>query len=233
MIVVEDNETIRNVIVRYLELEDLDVRSFESGAGVSAAVAERPPDLVILDVMLPDADGFQIAKRIRERSDTPFLFLTARGDESDRIVGLELGAEDYVVKPFSPKELVLRVRAILRRTRAANRESEGREAEPDRVLRFSLGTSNLEIDEGAHRVRIDDDEAELTAAEWRILKLLSENADTVVSRERILTDALDYMYAASERTVDTHVKNLRAKLGRADWIQTVRGFGYRFRASLA
>jgi two-component system phosphate regulon response regulator PhoB len=169
--------------------------------------------------MLPDGDGFHLARRIRADYDVPILFLTARNAESDRITGFEVGGDDYVVKPFSPRELALRVRAILRRGT--------REGDPQ-VSRWQLDNHSLAIDRAAHRVEVDGTEAVLTAAEWKILDYLAQNAGIVIDRSRILGECLDYLAEGSERTIDTHVKNVRAKLGERDWIETVRGFGYRF-----
>jgi DNA-binding response OmpR family regulator len=170
--------------------------------------------------MLPDGDGFEFAKRIRHSADIPILFLTARTSESDRITGFEVGGDDYVVKPFSPRELTLRVKSILRRSTAAT-------AGPAAAA-WTLGADTLELDTRSHRALINGDTISLTAAEWRILHFLADNAGMVLSRDRILGGSLDYIAEGSERTIDTHVKNLRLKLGRSGWIETVRGFGYRF-----
>ena len=152
----------------------------------------------------------------------PLVFLTAREAESDRITGFELGADDYVVKPFSPKELVLRVQALLRRSGAA--------AAPQGAGGcWAHGASRLCLDAAGHRAVLDETDLDLTAAEWKILEHLALNAGIVVSRERLLGESLGYAYEGSERTIDTHMKNLRAKLGDPGWIETVRGFGYRFR----
>jgi DNA-binding response OmpR family regulator len=222
--VVEDNEGLREAVVSYLRLDDHEVIEFPRLEGVEQACAAREPDLIILDVMLPDGDGFLLARRLRKSSQVPLLFLTARTSESDRITGFELGADDYVVKPFSPKELALRVEAILRRTAAG--AGAGAERLP---LRRNLGERVLELDEASHRALLDGRDLKLTPAEWKILKVLAVRTGTVISRERLLGESLEYLSAeGSERTVDTHVKNLRAKLGDPGWIETVRGFGYRF-----
>jgi len=220
--VVEDNESLREAVVSYLRLADHEVVEFPRLEGVEQALAAREPELIVLDVMLPDGDGFQLARRLRKHSQVPLLFLTARTSESDRITGFELGADDYVVKPFSPKELTLRVEAILRRAGSAAESVQG-------PMRRRLGERLLELDEPSHRALVDGRDLKLTAAEWKILKALAARNGTVVSRERLLGEGLEYLSAeGSERTVDTHVKNLRAKLGEAGWIETVRGFGYRF-----
>jgi DNA-binding response OmpR family regulator len=221
IIIVEDNESIREAVSSYLRLDGHGVREFGRLQGVLEAVRMRSPDLLILDVMLPDGDGFQLAKRIRDRSQVPILFLTARTSESDRITGFEIGGDDYVVKPFSPKELALRVQSILRRARV-NAPAE------DASAAWTLGKELLAMDSLSHRVSVNGKEITLTAAEWKILAYLGANPGIVVSRERILGECLDYMAEGSERTVDTHVKNIRIKLDNPDFIETVRGFGYRF-----
>jgi DNA-binding response OmpR family regulator len=221
---VEDNESIRETVRAYLELAGFGVQEFPRAAGVMEAFAFKRPELSILDVMLPDGSGFALAKKIREAfPDTAFLFLTARESESDRITGLELGAEDYIVKPFSPRELVLRVQAILRRIgKGGDLKTEGSER------RWRADGHTLTISSASHEVLLDGVEVRLTAIEWNILAWLSANAGVLVSRERILGECLDYTHDGSERTVNTHLKNLRAKLGGIPWIQTVRGFGYKF-----
>ncbi len=220
--VVEDNENLRDAVVSYLKLDDHKVVEFGRVRGVMEALKARNPDLVVLDVMLPDGDGFLLARRMRAAGHRmPILFLTARASESDRITGFEVGGDDYVVKPFSPKELVLRVKAILKRTGA------GDTAPAETPMSWKLGSHSLEIDPRAHRVRVDGEDAPLTAAEWKILRYLADNAGIVIDRFKLLAECLDSIAEGSERTIDTHVKNLRAKIG-DDWIETVRGFGYRF-----
>lgn len=219
--IVEDNESIREAVAGYLKLEEHEVIEFAGVADVLEVMRHTAPDLAILDVMLPDGSGFALAKKIRAVSRVPLVFLTAREAESDRITGFELGADDYVVKPFSPKELVLRVQALLRRsdTAAAPKGADGC---------WEHGASKLCLDAAGHRAMLGASELDLTAAEWKILDRLALNAGIVVSRERLLGESLGYAYEGSERTIDTHVKNLRAKLGDPDWVETVRGFGYRF-----
>ena len=220
--VVEDNEALREAVCSYLLLKDHEIVEFPRIGGVLEAMETKPPDLIVLDVMLPDGDGFLLARKIRKSQAVPIIFLTAKATESDRITGFELGADDYVVKPFSPKELSLRVEAVLRRTGSGG-------AKPAEPMSWMLGKQLLELDEAAHRASVAGNELSLTVAEWKILSYLAMHAGVVVGRERLLGESLDYLVAeGSERTVDTHIKNLRAKLGGAGWIETVRGFGYRF-----
>jgi DNA-binding response OmpR family regulator len=220
--VVEDNEALREAVCSYLRLNDHEIVEFPRIGGVLEAVETKPPDLIVLDVMLPDGDGFLLARKIRKSQALPIIFLTAKASESDRITGFELGADDYVVKPFSPKELSLRVEAVLRRSG----QSQPQSAAP---MSWKLGKQVLELNEAAHRASVAGNEINLTVAEWKILAYLATRSGVVVGRERLLGESLDYLVAeGSERTVDTHIKNLRAKLGGSGWIETVRGFGYRF-----
>jgi two-component system phosphate regulon response regulator PhoB len=229
--VVEDNSGLRDAIVSYLEVEGHTVFSFDRVSGVHEAVAMAVPQLLILDVMLPDGDGFHLARNIRREYQIPILFLTARSSESDRITGFELGADDYVTKPFSMRELVLRVRALLSRVE----KKSDTEAVND-TLSWQLSVQNahdgqthsLSLNTGKHLCMHDSEDVKLTATEWKILEYLAMREDTVVSRERLLGQCLDYIAEGSERAITTHMKNIRAKLGEEGWIETVRGFGYRF-----
>ncbi len=218
---VEDNENLREALASYLKLDDHELYEFDRIRGVMDAIKVKRPDLIVLDVMLPDGSGFQLARIIKREEDIPILFLTAKSSESDRIAGFEVGGDDYVVKPFSPKEVSLRVKAILKRSRKDIPLKRGSEE-------WELDDHNLYIDSPAHQASVDGRKIDLTAAEWNILLYLSDNPGRVVERERLLGECLDYMVEGSERTIDTHIKNLRAKLGNAAWIETVRGFGYRF-----
>lgn len=220
--VVEDNEGIRETIKAYLELADYQVLEFDGVSNVIDSLPFKRPQLCILDVMLPDGNGFELAKNLHAKDpDIAFLFLTARESESDRITGLELGAEDYIVKPFSPRELVLRVQAILKRVSRSQGESE-------KTQNWELDGHALWINETTHEATLDQEAVHLTAVEWKILLFLSSNAPQLMSRERILGECLDYVHDGSDRTVNTHLKNLRSKLGGYDWIETVRFYGYRF-----
>lgn len=189
------------------------------------------PDLIILDVMLPDGDGFHLARKIKQQHDIPILFLTARTSESDRITGFEIGADDYVVKPFSMRELVLRVRSIVSRT-AKKPGDAGALSQRVWILPADISTDRkkhtLVLDEQAHQCLHDGTSVKLTATEWKILAFLAEREHVVVSREQLLGMCLDYLAEGSERAINTHMKNIRSKLQVNDWIDTVRGFGYRF-----
>lgn len=221
VIIVEDNSLIRDAVSGYLKLDGYKTLEFGGVSGVLDAVKRETCDLAILDVMLPDGSGFALAKEIRAASDIPLIFLTAKDSESDRILGFELGADDYICKPFSAKELVLRVHALLRRT---GKSDSGKSAASGE---WQSGNSAVFIDEGRHSVSVDENPIELTSTEWKILLYLASNAGQVVSREQLLGECLNYFFEGSERTIDTHMANLRSKIGQ-QWISTVRGFGYRF-----
>lgn len=221
VIIVEDNSLIRDAVSGYLKLDGYKTLEFGGVSGVLDAVKRETCDLAILDVMLPDGSGFALAKEIRADSDIPLIFLTAKDSESDRILGFELGADDYICKPFSAKELVLRVHALLRRTGKSDGGKSAASGE------WQSGNSAVFIDEGRHSVSVDENPIELTSTEWKILLYLASNAGQVVSREQLLGECLNYFFEGSERTIDTHMANLRSKIGQ-QWISTVRGFGYRF-----
>jgi two-component system phosphate regulon response regulator PhoB len=219
--VIEDNENLREAVTSYLRLDEHQVYEFDKIKGVLEAIKQLQPDLLILDVMLPDGDGFLLAKTIKEKYTTPLLFLTAKSAESDRITGFELGADDYVVKPFSPKELTLRVKAILKRI-GVPAPSKASSAE------WVFKDHHLMIDRQAHKVLVNKEEQYLTAAEWEILDFLVRHTGIVITRSQLLTQCLAYSAEVSDRTIDTHIKNIRIKLKEVGWIETVRGYGYRF-----
>ena len=220
--VVEDHEVIRNGVVQYLTLSGYESEGFKCIADATAGFAHRVPDLLIQDVMLPDGDGFAFVKEIKTKSPRlPVIFLTARVDESDRILGFELGADDYITKPFSPKELVLRIQALFRRI------DEGAEESKNQYKYFD-GENTLMIDEDIHEIEVNGQKINLTAAEWRIVLYLVTNAPNLITRAQILEERFDYSFESYERVVDTHIKNIRTKLRPGNWIDTVRGYGYRF-----
>jgi two-component system phosphate regulon response regulator PhoB len=220
ILILEDNDSIREAVAAYLELADHKVYQAAKIEGTAEMIRKHDPDLLILDVMLPDGNAFNLAKKLKKEKDYPIIFLTARDQESDRITGFELGADDYVVKPFSPKELVLRVNALLRRTGGDAEEISGR--------KWNHENNIIEIDKEKHLIMENNHPLNLTTAEWKIFEYLSDNAGIVLSREKILARCLEYFYEGSERTVDTHIKNIRSKLKDSNLITTVRGFGYRF-----
>jgi len=225
--IVEDHDAIRESVIQYLELSGFKATGFDHIHEAQATISKTVPDLLIQDVMMPDGDGFAFVKQLRTQYSFPVVFMTARGTESDRIMGFELGGDDYIVKPFSPKELVLRVEAIFRRV-------DHTDTNRKRGSRWALEDSILLFDELSHLFSLDGKDVSLTAAEWRIVSYLIENAGNLVTRAQILESCFDYSFESYDRIVDTHIKNIRAKLGPVgtSWIETVRGYGYRFSGQL-
>lgn len=226
ILVVDDEPDISALVAYHLARATYQVRTAADGLEALRAVEVQPPDLILLDLMLPGASGFDVLKEIRRRPETngvPVILLTARREESDRIEGLELGADDYISKPFSPQELVLRVRAVLRRAiPRAGTETRGR------VLR--LGP--FVVDPTAVHAEVDGRRLDLTPTEFKLLEVLMERRGRVQSRRKLLEIVWEVTANISTRTVDMHVQRLRAKLGDyGDWVETVRGFGYRFRGA--
>ena len=222
VLVVEDETKLRDLIRSFLEREGFTVLTTGSGAEAIALERHGEPDLVVLDLGLPDVPGESVASELRSRSDVLLLMLTAKAAEEDRVRGLELGADDYLTKPFSPKELVLRVKALLRRGRATS--------EPAGTA--SYGEGRLEIDEIRHEVRCGGEAVKLSPTEWAILETLARRPGRVYSRYELVNAARGYEWEGYERVVDSHVKNLRRKLGHGHKglavIETVVGVGYRF-----
>jgi two-component system, OmpR family, alkaline phosphatase synthesis response regulator PhoP len=220
ILVVEDDPDIAALVGRYLDKAGFISERAASGREALTAVAARPPDLVVLDLMLPHVDGLEVCRVIRGNEATaalPIIMLTARADESERIVGLELGADDYLAKPFSPNELVARVRALLRRTQRA--------AGP-RARMLAYGP--IAIDSDRHVVSLDGRDVTLTAKEFLLLEYLLQHRGRVLSRDVLLTDVWGYRYTGGTRTVDVHVRRLREKLPiLADRLVTVKQFGYK------
>ena len=220
VLVVEDEIEIARVVRAYLERAGFEVIVVGDGGSAVASARSAKPDLLVLDLGLPGRDGLDVAREIRRWSNTPIVMLTARGDESDRIVGLELGADDYVVKPFSPKELVARVRAVLRRTRTASRGDE--------ILR----AADVEIDTAKMRVTVGGSPAELTPTEFELLATLVREPGRVFTRAQLLDAVHGVAIESYERAIDAHVKNIRKKLepepGKPRYVLTVHGVGYRF-----
>ena len=214
-VVIEDDEAISALVGAYLEQAGFDVVRECTGAGGLEAVDRRHPRFVVLDLGLPDVDGFELCQRLRRGGDVPILILTARDEEVDRVVGLELGADDYLTKPFSPRELVARVRAVLRRAEPA----------PVEVPFLELGA--LRVDFRARRATLAGSPLELRTLEFELLAELARHPGHVVTRDRLLDRVWGISFAGGTRTVDVHVAQLRKKLGRPGLIQTVRGLGYR------
>jgi DNA-binding response OmpR family regulator len=221
ILLIEDEVKIRAVVRAYLERAGFRVIEEGSGDAGLQSFAANNPDLVILDLMLPGLSGWEVCRRLRATSAVPVIMLTARNEEQERIDGLQLGADDYVGKPFSPKELVARVQAVLRRTLP---EVE----KPLPPLQFEGG---LIVNRLAHEGRIHDQVIPLTAAEYRILALLAARPRQALTRQQIVESAFGYDYDGDERTIDAHIKNLRRKIARYsvhNYIETVYGIGYRF-----
>lgn len=221
VLVVDDEEAILKVVSYALSQAGYEVHTASDGAGAEFMFEQVRPDIVVLDIMLPGKSGLDIARDLREHSDTPIIMLSARGDEVDRILGLEFGADDYVTKPFSPRELVSRVKAILRRT----------EGTP--VAQTCIKVGGLEIDTRARQVKLDGQPIHLTSSEYGIVLHLARNPGTAYSRQAILSALWDESPVGDDRAVDVHIHNIREKL-EADpknpaYILTVRGYGYRMR----
>jgi len=220
VLIIDDDAELCELVGEYLEGEGFEVESVHDGVSGVELCLQSKPELVILDVMLPGLGGFAVLGKIREASKVPVIMLTARGEEVDRIVGLEMGADDYIPKPFNPRELAARIRAILRRASAAPEPGE-----PD-----VLEAGDLAMDLGARGVRSAGAEIELTGAEFAVLETLVRSAGTVVSRDDLSRQALGRRASAFDRSLDVHLSNLRRKLGPfpngGERIKTVRGVGY-------
>ncbi len=223
VLVVEDDPRISDVLDYALKAEGYEVQTAQRGREAVELSRHSSPGLIVLDVGLPDLDGFEVCRAIRAFSDVPIIFLTSRNDEIDRVVGLELGGDDYVVKPFSPRELLARIKAIRRRhDRAALASAETKSGNE---LRYGPITIDLE----KFRVRSGAREIVLTAQEFKLLELLVRHPGRVFTREQVLNRAWGEGGLVADRTIDVHVKTLRRKFGKFEFIETVRGIGYRAR----
>ena len=214
ILIVDDEALIRDVIKEYLLIEGYEVDEATDGEEAVKKALEKDYTLIIMDIMMPHKDGYQACKEIRAKKNTPFIMLSARGEEYDKLVGFDLGIDDYVTKPFSPKELVARIKAITKRS-------------------FSTETSfkfgGLVIDDKAHDVYVDNKKIYLTPKEYDLLKYLISNNNIALSREQLLTNVWGYDFYGDDRTIDTHIKTLRKNIGKyGDFIKTVRGIGYKF-----
>jgi two-component system, OmpR family, alkaline phosphatase synthesis response regulator PhoP len=217
ILVVEDEGSIASFVSLYLKNAGYGVRTAATGRDALSQVASQMPGLIVLDLMLPDIDGIEVCKRIRQTSDVPILMLTARDEDVDKIIGLEVGADDYLTKPFNPRELVARVKSILRRTTPERRD---RETEV-------ITHGQLTVDSGRREVKVGDDEIQLAPKEFDLLWELLDHRGLVLTRDQLLERVWGYTFAGDTRTVDVHVRQLRRKLGDASPIVTVWGVGYK------
>jgi two-component system alkaline phosphatase synthesis response regulator PhoP len=218
ILVVDDEQSILDLVTAYLHREGYEVHSAMDGpSGLQAARAFKP-DLIVLDVMLPGMDGIALLTRLRRESDVYVIMLTARSEETDKIVGLSVGADDYLTKPFSPRELVARIKAALRRLHEGVGPAEA----------TTLAFRHVRIDTGSRQVQVDDEAVELTSTEFDLLRTLAEHRGLVLSREQLLQQVWGYDFYGEERVVDVHIGHIRQKLGDSRFIVTVRGVGYRF-----
>jgi len=217
VLVVEDETSIASFVALYLKNAGYRIGTVGTGKDALERVASEEPDLVVLDLMLPDMDGLEVCKRIRKGSDVPILMLTARDEDVDKIIGLEVGADDYLTKPFNPRELVARVKSILRRAAPARRERES----------AVITHGELSIDAGRREVRVGEEEIQLAPKEFDLLWELLDHRGLVLTRDQLLERVWGYTFAGDTRTVDVHVRQLRRKLGDASPIVTVWGVGYK------
>jgi DNA-binding response OmpR family regulator len=217
VLVVEDESSIASFVALYLKNAGYTVRTVANGSDALTQVASDSPALIVLDLMLPDIDGIEVCRRIRKSSDVPILMLTARDEDVDKIIGLEVGADDYLTKPFNPRELVARVKSILRRAAPERRQLESK------ILRHG----DLTVDAGRREVRVVDEEIQLAPKEFDLLWELLDHRGLVLTRDQLLERVWGYTFAGDTRTVDVHVRQLRRKLGDASPIVTVWGVGYK------
>ncbi len=226
VLIVDDDSDVRRLLETSLEVEGFHTRAVADGAQALSVFDEVSPDLVILDVLMPGMSGTELCRELRQRSSVPILFLSGRGEDIDRIIGLELGADDYMSKPFNPRELVARCRAILRRTSAQSEPEES-----DSILRHA----RLRVDTERFEATFDGEELELTKTEFNLLRTLMRRPGKVYSRDELIDGAYEDQIHVSDRTIDSHIRRLRNKLHDlgADPIETVRGIGYKLVESKA
>ncbi len=227
ILVVDDEERIRRLLKMYLEREGYQIDEAEDGNEAILKASANDYDLILLDIMMPGKDGIEVCRELREKKSTPVIMLTAKGEEINRVQGFEAGTDDYIVKPFSPREVVLRVKALLRRS------SKASYIQTDTTTKDVIVLQHLTIDNDAHRVTSDGKEISLTPKEYELLYFLAKSPDKVFDREQLLKEVWHYEFFGDLRTVDTHVKRLREKLNRvseeaAKMIVTVWGVGYKF-----
>ena len=223
ILVVDDEPRIRSIVKKYAEFEGYTVTEAADGMEAVHFCRMAEFDIIIMDIMMPELDGFSACREIRKNSSTPIIMLSARGEEYDKINGFELGIDDYVVKPFSPKELMLRVEAVMKRVKKGQSESKKEN------LVISIDNGGLRADVTARIVFIDDKRIEMSPKEYDLFFYMLENRNIALSRERLISDVWGYDFFGDARTLDTHIKLLRKSLGRyANLIVTLRGVGYRF-----
>ena len=227
LLLVDDEDRIRRLLKMYLEREEYIIEEADDGDEAIEKALHIDYDLILLDFMMPGIDGIEVCKQIREKKATPIIMLTAKGEEVNRVQGFEVGTDDYIVKPFSPREVVLRVKALLRRS------SQATFIQPETSVKNLIVFDHLTIDNDAHRVTADGKEVNLTPKEYELLCYLAKTPDKVYDREQLLSEVWHYDFFGDLRTVDTHVKRLREKLNRvssqaAKMIVTVWGVGYKF-----
>ena len=219
LLIVDDEQKIREVIKEYAEFNGFEVTEAEDGMEAIGLIKLNDYDIVVLDIMMPKLDGFSTCKEIKKIKDIPVVMLSARGEEYDKLFGFELGVDDYMTKPFSPKELMARLNAILARRNAGSPEDE----------QENIAFGGLEINIPARSVSVDGEAAELTPKEYDLLFYLVQNKNIALSRDKLLADIWGYDFFGDDRTIDTHIKNLRNNLGNyRDHIKTLRGVGYKF-----
>lgn len=224
--IVEENLADAAAEMRYLALSGIETDVFHDLGALTEELRRKQPDLIVMNPALPDGDVYQFLKRLRERYSLPVIITSENGAESDRVLGFELGCDDYLVKPFSMKELVLRIGAILRRSESRNSGFSCSVFQ----LTTPAGTEILTVNSSSHKIQLNEEMIDLTAAEWRVLSMLCQTPGNIYSRITIMEKCFEYSSESYDRIVDTHVKNIRSKLGDNGmaWIETVRGYGYRF-----
>ncbi len=222
ILIVDDEERIRTLIRKYAQFEGFEADEAENGIVAVEMVKQKKYDLVILDIMMPEFDGFAACEQIRKYSNVPVIMLSARGEEYDKIHGFEMGVDDYVVKPFSPKELMMRVKAVISRNNGSNTENTAHEI---------YEKEGIKIDFTGRKVTINGKEVNMTPKEYDLLFYMVRNRGIALTREKLITDVWGYDYYGDDRTLDTHIKLLRSSLGEyRRYLVTLRGVGYRFEA---